>query len=99
MKGGVKDLVASIAAKYGVEPARILQTTHIDKNGLCRKIDDEVVRNFPKGQEMVLEFSNISAQSTQWEWDQFVDTGSDSEELDVQRAVIGSEGYELRLIF
>jgi hypothetical protein len=98
MKGGVKDLVASIAAKYGIEPSIIFQTTHVDKNGLHINVDDDVVHRIPENQEMALEFSSIARPPLKREWDGIDDASCGSEELNMER-IIESMGYELRLIF
>ena len=99
MKGGVKDLVAGIAAKYGIEPSIIFQTTHVDKNGLHINVDDDVVRRIPENQEMTLEFSSIARPPLKREWDGIDDVSCDGEEINKERVIIESIGYELRLAF
>lgn len=57
MQRTVEDLVRSIAAKCGVDATRVVRTLRINAKGLKIKVDDEVVRELPEGQDMTVEFS------------------------------------------
>jgi hypothetical protein len=99
MKRDAKELVTSIATKCNIEPTKILQTIHVNKKGLNIIVDDDVVHEFPEGQDMVLEFSSITPLPAKREWDETVDVILDSEEVSKVQNVIQFEAYELKLIF
>lgn len=63
---------------------------NVNQNGLSIKVDDDVVRELPEGQDMILEFSRITPP---------VDTVLDGERGSAVQNVIESEGYVLKLIF
>lgn len=54
-----KDLVAGIAAKCEVDPARIQRTIRINPKGLKIMVEDDTVWELPEGQDMTVEFSSI----------------------------------------
>ncbi|KAI9822168.1 MAG: hypothetical protein M1832_003171 [Thelocarpon impressellum] len=69
MQRTVQDLVHGIAAKVGVEPARIVRTVHVNGKGLNIMMDDDVVRQLPEGQDMVLELAEVTEAGTvKTEW-------------------------------
>ncbi len=61
MERTVKDLIANIAMKCGVEPNQVKRTLRINSKGLKIIVDDEVVRELPEGQDMVVEFTEVDA--------------------------------------
>jgi hypothetical protein len=95
MKREAKELISTIATKYNFEPAKIFQIINVNQNGLNIKADDDVVREVPGCQGMILEFSRITAPPVRGEWDEGVDGISSSG----VEGVIQSEGYLLKLIF
>lgn len=60
MERTVKDLITSIAMKCGVDPTHVTRTLRINPRGLKIMVDDEVVRELPEGQDMVVEFVEVS---------------------------------------
>jgi hypothetical protein len=90
MKREAKELITSIAIKYNFEPTRILQMINVNQNGLSIKVDDDVVRELPEGQDMILEFSRIMAP---------IDAVLNGEQGSAVQNVIESECYILKLIF
>jgi hypothetical protein len=99
MKRDAKELVTSIATKCNIEPTKILQTVHVNKEGLNIMVNDDVVREFPEGQDMILEFSSITAPPAKREWGDTVGSTLDGEEISTAQNIIQSVGYELKLIF
>ena len=99
MQRTVKDLVTGIATKYKIQPARVLKVVHINAKGLNIMIDDDVVRQLPEGQDMVMELSEMkNVASSKREWSSgSTDTQTDDE---VEMAA-GSDTpkLEMRLIF
>lgn len=61
MERTVKDLIVSIAIKCGVEPTQVTRTLRINPKGLKIMVDDEVVRELPEGQDMVVEFAEADS--------------------------------------
>jgi hypothetical protein len=99
MKRDARELVASIAAKCNVEPTKILQVIYVNQIGLNIEVDDDVVCELPEGQDMILEFSRITAPLVKHEWDGAVDAIFDSEAVSAVQNVTQSEGCLLKLIF
>jgi hypothetical protein len=98
MERTAKDLAASIAMKFGVDPANVSRTTRINSKGLSIVVDDDVVREIPEGQDMRVEITEIKPES-QREWR--IGPGEDDDDI---RAVEGmddvnSPRYEIKLLF
>ena len=60
MERTVKDLITSIAIKCGVDPTHVTRTLRVNPRGLKIMVDDEVVRELPEGQDMIVEFAEVS---------------------------------------
>lgn len=60
MERTVKDLNANIAMKCGVDPGHVTRTLRVNPRGLKIMVDDEVVRELPEGQDMVVEFAEVN---------------------------------------
>ena len=58
-----KDLIHTISAKCNLDPGRIVRAICVHANGLNVVIDDDVVRELPEGQDMVVEFSEMRGNS------------------------------------
>ena len=56
----VDDLVKSISTKCQIDPFQISRVLRINSKGLEIVVDDEVVRELPEGQDMVVTFEDIS---------------------------------------
>ena len=63
MERTVKDLNASIAMKCGVDPTHVTRTLRVNPRGLKIMVDDEVVRELPEGQDMIVEFAEVNTGS------------------------------------
>lgn len=59
MQRTVKDLINRISEKFQVDAHRITQVTHINSRGLRIIVDEDVVRELPEGQDMVVEFAPL----------------------------------------
>ncbi|KAL4979197.1 CP2 transcription factor-domain-containing protein [Aspergillus desertorum] len=53
----VRDLMEKISMKQRIDPQRIIRVLLIKENGLRIMVDDDVVRELPDGQDMVVEIS------------------------------------------
>ena len=61
MERTLKDLVSSIATKCGVNAPTVHKTLRITSKGLKILVDDDVVREMPEGQDMIVEFNNLES--------------------------------------
>lgn len=55
----VRDLINGISEKFGIDPNRVTQVTHINAKGLRIVVDEDVVRELPEGQDMTVEFAPV----------------------------------------
>lgn len=60
----VRDLMEKISMKQKLDPRRIVRVLHVKQNGLKIMVDDDVVRELPDGQDMVVEISEATAFNT-----------------------------------
>lgn len=52
-----------ISEKSHLDPAHIVRILHVNKNGLRIMVDDDVVRELPEGQDMIVDVSESPAPS------------------------------------
>ncbi|PYH93290.1 hypothetical protein BO71DRAFT_431129 [Aspergillus ellipticus CBS 707.79] len=57
----VRDLMEKISVKQRIDPQRIVRVLRVKQNGLKIMVDDDVVRELPDGQDMVVEISETSS--------------------------------------
>jgi hypothetical protein len=102
MRRSLDDLVHAVAAKVPVDPGLIRRTVHNTKSGLKVLVDDDVVREIPEGQDMLVELGPMRTQSMpaiKRQWDSgATDTQVDGDLPTLPSASVES-GFELRLIF
>ena len=94
-----KELLTTISMKYNFEPTKIFQKINVNQKGLNIKDDNDVVRELPEGQDMILEFSRIKAPSVRREQDQGVDGVLAVRSLLGYSVLSNSGDYLLKLIF
>ncbi|KAJ5793062.1 uncharacterized protein N7503_009040 [Penicillium pulvis] len=51
----VRDLMKKISEKQQIDPSRIVRILHVNEAGLRIMVDDDVVRELPEGQDMVVD--------------------------------------------
>ncbi|CAG8197857.1 unnamed protein product [Penicillium nalgiovense] len=56
----VQDLVRQITEKYQIDPMRISNIMHAHEKGMRVMVDDDVVRQLPEGQDMILDISETT---------------------------------------
>ncbi|KAL2831068.1 CP2 transcription factor-domain-containing protein [Aspergillus cavernicola] len=56
----VRDLMEKISMKQRIDPQRIMRVLLVKENGLRIMVDDDVIRELPDGQDMVVEISETS---------------------------------------
>ena len=56
----VRDLMEKISMKQQIDPMSIVRVFHVKRNGLRIIVDDDVVRELPEGQDMIVEISEVS---------------------------------------
>ena len=59
MQRTVRDLVNGISQKFQIDPLRVTQVTHVNSKGLHIIVDEDVVRELPEGQDMLVEFAPV----------------------------------------
>ncbi|CAG7918533.1 unnamed protein product [Penicillium olsonii] len=57
----VRDLVNQIFAPSDIDPSRVAHIMHVNDRGLRITVDDNVVRELPEGQDMIIDISETSA--------------------------------------
>jgi chorismate mutase len=60
MQRTVKDLVNAISEKFDVDPTSVMRVTHLNSRGLHIIVDEDVVRELPEEQEMIVEFLKMN---------------------------------------
>ncbi|OGE53386.1 hypothetical protein PENARI_c008G07912 [Penicillium arizonense] len=55
----VQDLVKQISSKQQIDPVRIVSIKHVNEKGMQIMVDDDVVRELPEGQDMVVDISTM----------------------------------------
>lgn len=99
MKREAKGLIARIAPKCNFDPTSILQIVDGNQNRFNIKGDDSAVYELPEGQDMVLNFSRITALPVSREWNKVTDANFNGENARAVEEAIQTEGYLLKLIF
>ncbi|KAJ5749050.1 uncharacterized protein N7511_010746 [Penicillium nucicola] len=56
----VRDFMQQISSKQQIDPMRIVSIKHITENGMQIMLDDDVVRELPEGQDMLVDISTTS---------------------------------------
>ncbi|KAJ5891845.1 uncharacterized protein N7473_008073 [Penicillium subrubescens] len=59
----VRDLMRKISEKNHLDPSRIVRILHVNQNGLRIMVDDDVVRELPEGQDMIVDIYESPAPS------------------------------------
>jgi hypothetical protein len=62
MQRTVSDLISSIASKCEVDPSRVHRALRTNPKGLQILVDEELVREIPEGQDMLVEFQETDPQ-------------------------------------
>jgi hypothetical protein len=102
MQRTLRDFTNAIAAKWNIEPTKILRTLHVLDRGLEVEIDDDVIRELAEGQDIVMEiadFHNLAGSQLKREWEMSVDVAVDGDNAGSAQNVVHIDGYELRLMF
>lgn len=102
MQRTLKDFTNSIAAKWNLEPTKIMRTLHVLDRGLEIEMDDDVIRELSEGQDLIMEIApsvNQSQSQVKREWEMTLDVVVDSDNASGSQKVVQTEGYELRLMF
>ncbi|KAF5543406.1 transcription factor BOM [Fusarium mexicanum] len=95
MQRSLQELNNRIAAKWGIDPARILRTIHSIQNGLEVEMDDDVVQELKEGQDMTLEIQEVTGPAVKREWEMAVDATEDIAESNDKV----TSGFVLRFSF
>lgn len=97
MERTVNDLITSIAMKCGVNPTHVTRTLRVNSRGLKIMVDDEVVRELPEGQDMIVEFAEVNASTS---FKQEAGSGASTPKAGQTPTQSASDGArEMRLLF
>lgn len=99
MQRTLRDFTNAIAAKWSLEPTKILRTLHVLDRGLQVELDDDVIREMAEGQDIIMEIADIRSPQVKREWEMSIDVAVDSDNVSGTQNVVQTEGYELRLMF
>jgi hypothetical protein len=91
----LKDLNSAVAAKWDLDPSKVIRTVHMLDQGLEVEIDDDVVTELREGQDMILEIVEVGEQqpAVKRGWEMVIDA-NEAASTEAPRS-----GYELRLTF
>jgi len=98
MQRTVKDLINGIAEKCEVNPISVTRAIRVNPKGIKIQVDEDVVRELPEGQDMIVEFSDLK-------YEHPVKNEFFSDPTDVQVDGIGviedatASGIEMKLIY
>ncbi len=99
MQRTTKDLIHTLASKCGIDSQSIVRTIILNPKGLKIMVDDDVVRQLPEGQDMIIEITESKPdRPVKREWD----SGSTDNQVDGESGHLdhaGNRGFELKLIF
>jgi hypothetical protein len=56
----VQDLIKQISSKQQIDPARIVSIKHVNEKSMQIMVDDDVVRELPEGQDMLVDISPMT---------------------------------------
>jgi hypothetical protein len=101
MQRTLKDFNHRIAAKWGIDPSKILRTTHMVHDGLEVELDDDVVQELREGQDMKLDIRQVieSAQPAKREWEMTADSTDEETNKSPAQGPQTKTGIVLRLTF
>lgn len=98
----LKDFQDAAASKCNIDPADVVRTVRISRDGLQILFDDDCIRELPEGQDMTAEFCESTADEAAPKPSREWDAGSTDVQCDgdlVSAENVPSTGYELRLLF
>jgi hypothetical protein len=96
----IREFSNAIAAKWNLEPTRILRVLRVLDRGLEVEIDDDVIRELAEGQDLVMEIVLVKNQSSvKREWDMTMDIVVDSENVAGTQNAAQTDGFEIRIMF
>ena len=63
----LNEFTSATAAKFGVEPQKVVRTVRMTQKGIQILMDDEAIRELPEGQDIKAEFATVDVQQSQWQ--------------------------------
>ncbi|KAI9685446.1 MAG: hypothetical protein M1822_004577 [Bathelium mastoideum] len=99
MQRTLNDFVAAIASKCNIDPAAVMRTIRVNRQGLNILFDDQCIVELPEGQDLTAEFTEVKSQTPiKREWDAGptdIQIDSDVDPTENSKSL----GYELKLLF
>jgi hypothetical protein len=63
----LSEFVNVSAAKFGIEPQKIVRTVRVNQKGIQILMDDDAIRELAEGQDMKAEFATVDMPQNQWQ--------------------------------
>ncbi|KAL1881134.1 hypothetical protein VTK73DRAFT_4581 [Phialemonium thermophilum] len=81
MQRTLQEFVSRVAAKWNINPAKVVRTIHVLERGLEVEMDDDAVQQIEEGQDITLEVVEVGSgvPVVKGEWDMAVDGPGDGE--------------------
>ncbi|KAF2968918.1 hypothetical protein GQX73_g4704 [Xylaria multiplex] len=97
----LSNFVSRVTAKWNIDPTRITRAVHVTVGGLEVEMDDDVIRQLPEGQDMVLEIAeaDLSVPQAKTEWELMAVDVTEGDRNSAHSAYRTTTGYELRFAF
>jgi hypothetical protein len=102
MQRTANEFVSRVAAKWRIDPTKVVKAVHVLHRGLEVELDDDVIQELGEGQDMLLEIKETGSPTSpplKREWDMAVDAPGESESPSPTATTPAQSGYELRFMF
>lgn len=67
LQRNLAEFVSATAAKFGIEPQKVVRTVRVNQKGIQILMDDDAIRELPEGQDMKAEFATVDTPQNQWQ--------------------------------
>ncbi|KAF3763773.1 hypothetical protein M406DRAFT_262710 [Cryphonectria parasitica EP155] len=101
MQRTLSEFVTRVASKWNIDVNRVSRVIRTLPNSLEIEMDDDVIRELPEGQDMMLDIVEISPPKApvKREWEMSLDDAPGDEDDEVPGQTLQQNSYELRLTF
>ncbi|KAK5662587.1 hypothetical protein OQA88_8501 [Cercophora sp. LCS_1] len=96
MQRTLHEFVKRVAQKWNFDPSGVTRALRVVRRGLEVEVDDDVIRELPEGQDMILEITEVNSPLKR-DWEMAVDAPGEPEM--VSPTTTTQRTYELRLTY
>lgn len=96
MQRTLREFVTRVAQKWNLDASSVTRTLRVVRRGLEVEVDDDVIRELPEGQDMILEITEVNSPSKR-DWEMAVDAPGEPEM--VSPTTTTQRTYELRITY